>query len=173
VRRPKTAGIRVGLISDTHGLLRPEAIDFLAGSQRLVHAGDIGDPRVLEGLESIATLDAIRGNNDTDAWAANIPQSRRLEIGGAHLLVLHDRADLTGCAAPAGTHVVIVGHSHKPMVEIRQGVLFVNPGSAGPRRFKLPVAAGELRIEGRAVRATLVDLLTRQPLSGMSATLVI
>jgi uncharacterized protein len=138
----------------------------------VLHAGDIGDPKVLEGLRSIATLDAVRGNNDIGRWAARIPESQQLEIGGVHLLVLHDRADLAG-APPPGTRVVIVGHSHKPMVELREDILYVNPGSAGPRRFRLPIAAGELRIEGRALEATLVDLLTRRPIPGMSARLVL
>jgi uncharacterized protein len=172
VRKPP-AVIRVGLISDTHGLLRPEAIAFLQGSQRLVHAGDIGNPQVLEQLASVASLDVVRGNNDPEAWAADIPDSQRLKIGAARLFVLHDRTDLIGGVPPQGTHVVIAGHSHKPLVEIREGILFVNPGSAGPRRFKLPVAAGELSIEGRTLRARVIDLSTRRWLPGMSARLVI
>jgi uncharacterized protein len=152
--------IRVGLVSDTHGLLRPEAIAFLRGSDHIVHAGDIGKPEILAQLQEIAAVTAVRGNNDTGDWADAIPEHASLQLGGVRILVLHDVAELRALAQDA--HVVVTGHSHKPLVQQRGSVLFVNPGSAGPRRFKLPVCAGELLIEGGKARARLVDLLAQQ-----------
>lgn len=140
--------MRVGLISDTHGLVRPEALGFLAGSDAIVHAGDIGRPEVLRALEAIAPLHAIRGNNDTGAWARDVPDTRVLELGGVRLFVLHDLHTLKQFPAPAGTQVVVCGHSHKPQVAPHPpGFLVVNPGSAGPRRFTLPVSAAELLVD--------------------------
>jgi len=149
---------RVGLISDTHGLLRPEALAFLRGSDRIVHGGDIGQASVLEQLGSIAPVTAVRGNNDRDAWAEAIPETDVLEVGEVRIYVIHDIARLDLDPAAAGFQVVVSGHSHKPQVHTRDGVLYVNPGSSGPRRFKLPIAAGELMIDGRTVQGRWTEL---------------
>jgi len=150
--------LRIGLISDTHDLLRPEARDFLAGSDHIVHAGDVCGPAVLDALRQIAPLSAVRGNNDRGAWAQALPVSLHVVLGGVHLHVVHDLADLDIDPAAAGVRAVVSGHSHRPAVTERGGVLYVNPGSAGPRRFKLPISLGELRIEGAAMSARLVEL---------------
>lgn len=150
--------LRIGLISDTHGLLRPEARDFLAGSDHIVHAGDICDPAILEALRALAPLSAVRGNNDHGAWARALPETLTLQLGAVTLHVLHDLADLRIDPASAGVQVVVSGHSHQPRVLPRDGVLYVNPGSAGPRRFRLPIAAAELRLQGREVQATICTL---------------
>ena len=143
-------GLRIGLISDTHGLLRPEALDFLAGCDHIIHGGDIGGPEILERLGAIAPLTVVRGNNDTAPWARSIPETVRLALGGVDLFVIHDLKQLAGdpsaAALAAGARVVISGHSHKPSHSERDGVLYVNPGSAGRRRFSLPITAGELLI---------------------------
>ncbi len=136
---------RIGLISDTHGLLRREAIAFLRGSDYIVHAGDIGDAAVLVELGAVAPVTAVRGNNDSGAWAKGIAETEVLKVGGISIYVLHDLAQLDLDPLAAGYQVVVSGHSHKPLLERRGGVLYVNPGSAGPRRFKLPIAAAELR----------------------------
>jgi putative phosphoesterase len=150
--------MRIGLISDTHGLLRPEAVDYLAGSDHIVHAGDIGGPELLERLAGIAPLTVVRGNNDTAAWARTIPETARLEMGGVSIYVIHDIKELDIEPAAAGVRVVVSGHSHKPACLERDGVLYVNPGSAGRRRFTLPIAAGELLVEGGQVEVRLVTL---------------
>lgn len=152
---------RVGLVSDTHGLLRPEAIAFLRGSDYIVHAGDIGDAGVLTALEALAPLTAIRGNNDKGAWAREIPDTDVLRVDDVSIYVLHDLAELDLDPGAAGFQVVVSGHSHRPCIEERDGVLYVNPGSSGPRRFKLPVAVGELEVAGRSVKAKLVELAAR------------
>ena len=139
--------LRIGLISDTHGLLRPEAEAFLLGCDRIVHAGDIGHADILQRLAAIAPVTAVRGNNDVGAWAEEIRESELLEIGGVCLHVIHDLAQLDIDTAASNVQVVVSGHSHKPLVVERQGILFVNPGAAGPRRFKLPVSAGEWLID--------------------------
>lgn len=149
---------RLGLISDTHGLLRPEAADFLRGSDLIVHAGDIVGAHVLEALRTIAPLIAVRGNNDHGDWAMKLSETEVVEVGGSLIYVLHDLATLDLDPAAAGFRVVVHGHSHRPAVEERDGVLYVNPGSAGPRRFRLPIVVGELLIEGDAVKARLVEL---------------
>jgi len=149
---------RVGLIADTHGLLRPQALAFLFGSDLIVHAGDIGDRRILEELQSIAPVSAVRGNNDTEPWAAHLPEAQLIETGGVRVYVIHKLAELSLDPPAAGVQVVVSGHSHRPMLGRRDGVLYVNPGSAGPRRFKLPIAIGELLIEGRAATARIIDL---------------
>lgn len=150
--------MRIGLISDTHGLLRPEALDFLAGSDHIVHGGDIGNPEILERLAAIAPLTVVRGNNDTAAWARTIPETARLALGGVTILVIHDLKELGLDPAAEGVRVVVSGHSHKPARVERGGVLYVNPGSAGRRRFTLPIAAGELLVEDGQVAARLVTL---------------
>jgi putative phosphoesterase len=150
---------RIGLIADTHGLLRPEALDYLAGSDHIVHAGDIGGPELLERLAAIAPLTVVRGNNDTAAWARAIPETARLDRGGVGIYVIHDIKELGVDPAADGVRVVVSGHSHKPACIERDGVLYVNPGSAGRRRFTLPVAAGELLVEGGQVEVRLVTLM--------------
>ena len=149
---------RVGLISDTHGLLRPEAVAFLRGSDCLVHAGDIGDADVLRELEAIAPLTVVRGNNDNGSWAKGIAATEVLQVGEVFIYVLHNLAELDLDPVAAGFQVVVSGHSHQPAIEERDGVLYVNPGSAGPRRFKLPVAIAELEVAGRSVKAKIVTL---------------
>jgi putative phosphoesterase len=149
--------IRIGLISDTHGLLRPEVAEFLRGSDRIVHAGDICDPGVLDALRLLAPVTAVRGNNDRGPWADELAETELLQVGATWLYAIHDLAQLDIDPAGAGVHVAVSGHSHKPLVERRDGVLYVNPGSAGPRRFKLPIAAGELVIAGGAVSARIVE----------------
>ena len=150
--------MRVGLISDTHGLLRPEALDFLAGSDHIVHGGDIGGPEILERLAEIAPLTVVRGNNDTAPWARAIPETVRVDFGPVALYAIHDLKQLDIDPRAAGVRVVVSGHSHKPACSERDGVLYVNPGSAGRRRFSLPIAAAELIIEGDAVAVKLVTL---------------
>ncbi len=150
--------IRVGLIADTHGLLRPQARSFLLDSDLIVHAGDIGARGILEELRSIAPVSAVRGNNDTEPWAAHLPEAQWIDAGGVRVYVIHNLAELSLEPAAAGVQVIISGHSHRPMLERRDGVLYVNPGSAGPRRFKLPIAIGELLIAGGAVSARIVNL---------------
>jgi hypothetical protein len=148
----------VGVISDTHGLLRPEALAALAGADAIVHAGDIGAPDVLAALARLAPVTAVRGNNDCAPWAARIPETATLEIAGARLFVVHDRHALAVDPRAAGLAAVISGHSHRPAIEERDGVLFVNPGSAGPRRFRLPVATARLCVAGGAVSGEIVLL---------------
>jgi putative phosphoesterase len=149
---------RVGLISDTHGLVRPEAVDFLRGSDCIVHAGDIGDAQVLEELRRLAPLTAVRGNNDKGPWAKSIAETEVLQVGDVSIYVLHDLSELDLDPIAAGFQVVVSGHSHNPRIEERDGVLYVNPGSSGPRRFKLPIAVGELRVAGASVKARIVQL---------------
>ena len=150
--------IRVGLISDTHGLIREEALRALAGCAHIIHAGDIVTPAILDLLRKIAPLTAVRGNNDRGDWAKSLPEFEVVELGPVLVYVRHDLAELDIDPAAAGLRVVVCGHSHKPVVETRDGVLYVNPGSAGPRRFKLPIAVGELVIEGDNVEARIVEL---------------
>jgi putative phosphoesterase len=150
--------IRVGVISDTHGLLRPPAIDFLRGSDFIIHAGDICGPTIMEDLARIAPVTAVRGNNDAGAWARALKETELVKIGGIYIYVIHDLAELDIDPIAAGVQVVVSGHSHKPVIEHRDGVVFVNPGSAGPRRFKLPIAVAELIIAGLAVSARIVEL---------------
>ncbi len=142
--------LRIGVISDTHDSLRSEAAAFLQGCDHIIHAGDICEARVLEELSRIAPVTAVRGNNDHGAWAQAIRETELLRFAGVSVFILHDLAQLSGKAA-AGANVVVSGHSHKPLIEERGGVIYLNPGSAGPRRFSLPVAIGELRISGNIV----------------------
>ena len=150
---------RVGLISDTHGLLRPEALAFLRGCDAIVHGGDIGHAGILDALAALAPVTAVRGNNDSGVWAQHILETEMLQVGSLLLYAIHDLAQLDIDPQAAGVRVVISGHSHKPKIEQRNGVLYVNPGSAGPRRFTLPIAAGELMVDGLSVSARIVDLL--------------
>jgi putative phosphoesterase len=151
------APLRVGLISDTHGLLRPEAKAFLQGSDYIVHGGDICDPAILDELAAIAPVTAMQGNNDRGLWAKRLPETAVLQVGGVFIYAIHDLAQLDIEPDAAGIRVVVYGHSHKPMVEERDNVLYVNPGSAGPRRFTLPIAVGELMVSGNAVTARIVE----------------
>ena len=148
----------LGVISDTHGLLRPEAVEALRGAQQVIHAGDVGSPEILKQLRTIAPLTAVCGNVDKDAWAQPLPRTQVLETGGISIYVLHDLTQLDVKPEAAGFRVVISGHSHIPKQEVRNGVLYFNPGSAGPRRFKWPVSVGRLSIEGGEVSAELVTL---------------
>jgi putative phosphoesterase len=150
--------LRIGLISDTHGLLRPEAREHLRGCQHIVHGGDIGSLRILEDLAALAPLTAVRGNNDRDEWARHLPEAAVVQCRAVRLYVIHDLSELAIDAAAEGVRVVVSGHSHQPRVEERHGVLYVNPGSAGPRRFRLPVAVGELVVEGERVEARIREL---------------
>ena len=150
--------MRIGLIADTHGLLRPQALDAMAGSDWIVHAGDIGDPSILERLAGIAPVTAVRGNNDKGEAYARVPMTDVLQAGELLVYVIHDLSTLDLDPAAAGFHVVVAGHSHQPSQHERDGVLYVNPGSAGPRRFKLPVSAGRLLVAGARVEAQLLEL---------------
>ena len=150
--------VTLGVISDTHGLLRPEAVEALRGSDRILHAGDIGAPEILEALAKIAPVTVVRGNVDTASWARALPETEVVEAGGALIHMLHDRGQLHLKPEAAGFRVVICGHSHQPKMEEKSGVLYFNPGSAGPRRFRLPVSVGKLTIAAGKVRAELVEL---------------
>jgi putative phosphoesterase len=150
--------MRVGVLSDTHGLLRPQALDALRGSDHIVHAGDIGDPSILVALRALAPVTAVRGNNDRDAWAAAIPETALVTLAEVGIYVLHDLATLAIDPRAERIGVVIAGHSHKPAAVHRDGVLYLNPGSAGPRRFKLPIAVATLDLDGAAARPALLTL---------------
>jgi uncharacterized protein len=151
----------IGVISDTHGLLRPQAVQALEGVELIIHAGDIGDPKILRALKRIAPVHAVRGNTDRGDWAANLPQSLVVEVGGVHLFILHELFCLDLDPAAAGLAAVIFGHSHAPHLERQNGVLFLNPGSAGPRRFTLPVSLALLKIDGNSLEPQLLDLKSR------------
>jgi putative phosphoesterase len=138
--------LRVALVSDTHNLVRPELLAFVQGCDAIVHAGDICEPAVLEQLGAIAPLTVVRGNNDRGAWADALPVQTVVTIGGVSIVVVHELPDLRGDPASQGMAVVVSGHSHKPSQQMQDGVLYVNPGSAGPRRFKLPITAAMLTI---------------------------
>jgi uncharacterized protein len=148
----------IGVISDTHGLLRPEALVVLQGSDRIIHAGDIGDPEILDRLSEITPVTAVRGNVDRESWAKKIPETNVLECDGVSIYVLHilERLDLRPEAA--GMQTVIYGHSHVPKQEMKDGVLYFNPGSAGPRRFQLPVTVGKLIIDSGKIRGEIIPL---------------
>jgi len=149
---------RIGVISDTHGLTRPEALAALRGCERIIHAGDIGSPAVLDALNAVAPTFAVRGNIDAGAWAAGLPATELVDAG-AHLIhVLHDISALDIDPAAAGLAAVVFGHSHQPSIERRGGVLYLNPGSAGPRRFKLPVAVARITVAGPQMRPEIVEL---------------
>jgi len=148
----------VGVISDTHGLVRDEALAALRDSDIILHAGDIGSPNVLHALERIAPTYAVRGNNDRDEWGRSLPLTEVVELGAHLVYLLHDIADLDVDPAAAGFRAVIYGHSHKPGIEQREGVLYLNPGSAGPRRFRLPIAVARMRVSDEGLQAELVEL---------------
>jgi uncharacterized protein len=150
--------VEFGVISDTHGLLRPEAVKAIEGVDMIIHAGDIGKPEILEALRVIAPVIAVRGNNDTGDWALTLPETEVVEVGRIALYVLHDVHALDLDPAAAGFDAVISGHSHQPAMARHRGVLFVNPGSAGPRRFKLPVSLARLSIRGETLDAQLINL---------------
>ncbi len=152
------APIVCGLISDTHGLVRPEALAALAGVDRIIHAGDVGRAEVLEALARVAPVTAVRGNVDKGEWAEALPETATVRLGGVVVFVIHDVGELGRHALPEGCRVVVSGHSHKPVVAERDGLLFINPGSAGPRRFSLPVSMGRLVIEGGDASAELIGL---------------
>jgi uncharacterized protein len=151
--------MRIGVISDTHGLLRPEATAALAGVDHILHAGDVGDPAILDALAAIAPLSAIRGNIDTDGRCAELPATEIVELSGVMFYMLHDRNQLDLHPAAARISVVVSGHSHKASIEDRGGVLYVNPGSAGPRRFSLPVTLGMITLSDDAPSAAILRLL--------------
>jgi putative phosphoesterase len=150
--------MRIGVISDTHGLLRPEAIAALRGSDLIVHAGDIGRWDVIEQLQNLAPTHAVRGNIDIQPWARKLPVTAMVRAGRQRLFVLHDISQLAVDPARAGYRAVVFGHSHRASAEIRDGVLYLNPGSAGPRRFGLPATMATLQVSGRVMRPTIISL---------------
>ena len=152
--------LMIGVISDTHGLLRPEALAALAGSQAIIHAGDVGDPAILDALAEIAPIFAVRGNVDRGRWADALPSTRIVEFERHSIYVLHDLGELDLDPAGAEFHAVISGHSHRPAIERKRGVLYFNPGSAGPRRFRLPITLGRLTDSETGLQAEIVDLST-------------
>jgi putative phosphoesterase len=149
---------RVGVISDTHGLLRPEALQALARCDRIIHAGDVGAPEILDRLRAIAPVATVRGNIDRGAWAEALPSDELVSVGETSLYVLHDVHDLDLDPVAAGIQAVISGHSHQPSIRHERGVLYLNPGSAGPRRFRLPVTLALLEISGRELQPRLITL---------------
>ena len=150
--------IRIGVISDTHGLLRPEAREALRGSDLILHAGDICGFEIVEELREIAPVTAVRGNNDHDPWGSRLPETVTVEVGGVRIHMLHDLHQLAIDPSAEGVSVVVTGHSHQPLRERRAGILHFNPGSAGPRRFRLPVSVGRLAVRGGRVSARVVVL---------------
>jgi putative phosphoesterase len=150
--------MKIGIISDTHGLLRPEAVERLAGVDHIIHAGDIGRPDVIADLRRIAPVTAVRGNVDSGEWAAAFPRTELVKLGGRFFYVLHNLAELDLDPAAAGIDVVVSGHSHQPRIETVDGVVYLNPGSAGPRRFSLPIALATLDLSGDAIRPCIVDV---------------
>ena len=150
--------ILVGVISDTHGLLRPEAVAALKEADLIIHAGDVGAPEIIDALRKIAPTFVVRGNVDTAHWAGALPATADVEVGGLRFHVLHDISELDTDPAAVGYAAVVSGHSHQPSIEMRDGVLFLNPGSAGPRRFKLPVSIARVSVSGRQLRPEIVEL---------------
>lgn len=152
--------MKIGLISDTHGLLRPEALDALQGCAHILHAGDIGRPEILAALGEIAPLSAVRGNNDEGLdWATALPESVELELAGVRLFMVHQAVHLPPDLAARDIQIAVCGHSHQPLVEQRDGLLLVNPGSAGPRRFKLPICLALLHLQDGQIRVERIDLI--------------
>jgi putative phosphoesterase len=150
--------MKIGIISDTHGLLRPEALEFLRGSERIIHAGDIGSPDIIPALEQIAPVTAIRGNVDTQTWARRFAETEVVELAGLHIYVIHNLNALDLSPKAAGFAAVIYGHSHQPKQEMKDGVLYFNPGSAGPRRFTLPISVGWLEVVDGKVSADILQI---------------
>ena len=150
--------LRVGLISDTHGLLRAQATALLRGCNHIVHAGDIGSERILQELADIAPLTAVRGNNDKGPWADALPASALVQLGAVLLYVIHDLTQLDIEPAAAGVAVVVCGHSHRALIQQREGVMYINPGSAGPRRFRLPITIAQLEISGTSITPSVAGL---------------
>jgi uncharacterized protein len=153
--------LRVGVISDTHGLLRPEASALLRGCDYIVHGGDIGGEALLQELSALAPTTAVRGNNDKGSWAETLPEAELVKFEDVSVYVIHDLAQLDIEPQAVGVGVIVSGHSHQPRIEEREGVLYVNPGSAGPRRFKLPISVAELNIQGKSVKSRIVELFGR------------
>jgi putative phosphoesterase len=151
--------LRVGIVSDTHGLLRPEAKIFAGTCDYIIHGGDIGSQSILDQLAALAPLIAVKGNNDRQPWAAHLPESEMMRVGGVFVYVIHDISQLDIEPRAAGVQVIVSGHSHKPLIEQRDGILYVNPGSCGPRRFTLPISLGEMIVEGTKVRVRTVELI--------------
>jgi len=149
---------QIGVIADTHGLVRPEALEALKGSNLIVHAGDIGKPEVLDALQEIAPVSAVRGNVDKGPWAENLPISQVIEVGQTSLYIIHDLAALDLEPGAAGFAAVISGHSHQPSLDTRKGAMFLNPGSAGPKRFRLPISVATIEVMGTKVRPRLIEL---------------
>jgi len=153
-----TVPIRVGVISDTHGLLRPQALEFLKGSELIIHCGDICQPAVIEELSRLAPVTAVRGNNDNGSWADELPESATIRVADILIYVIHDLSQINIDTAAAGVAIVLSGHSHKPSITNRDGIMYMNPGSAGPRRFKLPICVAELVVDGNAVIPRIVEI---------------
>ena len=149
----------IGVISDTHGLLRPQALSALRGSDLIIHAGDIGNPQILEALARIAPVFAVRGNTDRGAWAKALPPTQILQLEPCSVYVLHDLDELDLDPVSAGFDAVIFGHSHQPKIEAKDDVLYFNPGSAGPRRFRLPVTVGRLLLKDGKASAEIVEIV--------------
>ncbi len=150
--------MRVGVIADTHALVRPEALAALAGAELILHAGDVGAPEVLDALARIAPVRAVRGNNDKGAWAKRLPESLAVDVAGRTIYMIHDVKELDVDPARAGFAAVVAGHSHRPRNEVVDGVLYFNPGSAGPRRFSLPITVGRLDVGRRSIAGTIIAL---------------
>lgn len=148
----------IGVISDTHGLVRPQAVEALNGVDMILHAGDIGNQQVLDTLSEIAPVVAVRGNNDKGTWAESLPDWEVVQVGSVSIYMLHNVNEIDISPSGAGFQVVVSGHSHKPSVEERRGVLYINPGSAGPRRFTLPVSLAHLRVVGEKAQADIIEL---------------
>jgi hypothetical protein len=149
--------LRVAVLSDTHGLLRNEALAFAGGCDYIIHGGDIGSADILDRLSAIAPLIAVRGNNDRQSWAAHLPHTEMVRVGGIFVYVIHDLSQLDIEPQAAGVNVIVSGHSHKPSVDHRGGILYLNPGSCGPKRFTLPISLGEIRVHGSRARARIID----------------
>ena len=150
--------MRIGVISDTHGLLRPEAVDALRGSEHIIHAGDIGAPEIISELEKLAPVTAIRGNVDVQEWSRKLAETEVVELAGKTIYVIHDVNALDLNPQAAGFAAVISGHSHRPKQEVKNGVLYLNPGSAGPRRFRLPISVARLEVGEGELRAELIEI---------------
>jgi putative phosphoesterase len=155
----KTKGDLIGVISDTHNLLRSEAVEALKSAALIIHAGDICKPEIIEELKEIAPVIVVRGNNDKGVWANDIPVYEAIEIEKILIYIIHDIKEISHYPAPAGTKIIISGHSHKPQIKHYNDILYLNPGSAGPRRFNLPVSMAKLNLQGRQVKAEITRLL--------------